>query len=382
MAAPEAPSLPHIVLLGGDGGPSGVPRHIVDLVRALRGRARLTVLSEADRGGYSALAGLGARHVMLDGLASRLDPRRAARGQAALADWLAAHPAQLVWAHARLPVLMLRRILQAGHWQPRDTRLALTYHGLPFGPGHRIGTGTVSRRVEARLLGAVPPLDLVFLTQDQAQRMAAAMGPAMDRHRAHVLANASHLGPLPAAASRRPGRHLVMTGRAGWQKNYAGALRLLRHLPGDIHLSLCGAGTDSARFGARARRLAGAGAPRLHLLGELEDVRPVLAAADGYLLTSRYEGQPIGALEAMEAGLPMALSDFEGARALTRDHPCACVLTGPRAAQAAQVDALLTRYLAARAALTGDIRAHWAARYHPDRFAAAARALVFEQLLR
>lgn len=376
-------SEPHILLLGGDGAPSGVPRHITDLVRALQDQARITVVSEPDRGGYADLAELGADHIALPGLSSRLDPRHWRRGRAGLAACLADHPAALVWAHARMPVIALRQIMLSGQWvPPAGMRVALTYHGLPFGRGHRPGTSAVARRLEQRLLAACSPLDLVFLTGGQRDRMQAAMGPAMATHETHVLGNASHLGPLDSPVSepvsRLPGRHLVMTGRAGWQKNYTAALRLMRLLPGDITLALCGAGTEHPRFAARVRRLAGPAAPRVRCLGVVRDVRPLLVQADGYMLTSRYEGLPIGALEASEYGLPLILGDFDGAAALAEGHPMALRLTGSRPAQARAIDGLLTRYAEARDAHRASIRAFWADRYAPDRFARAARALAAE----
>ena len=370
--------IPHIVLVGGDGHPSGVPRHITDLAQALQGQARITVISEPDRGGYGALAALGAQHIPLTGLSSRLDPRHWRRGRAALADCLNRLSPALVWAHARMPVLALRQMMLAGQWCPAPgTKLALTYHGLPFGRGHRPGTSTLARTMERRLLTACAPLDLVFLTTAQNARMATAMGGAMAAHRTHVLGNASHLGPCPGPPAERPsGRHIVMTGRAGWQKNYAAALRLMRHLPGDITLSLCGAGTDTPRFDRQVQRLAGPAADRVRALGPLEDVRPLLASGDAYMLTSRYEGQPIGALEASEYGLPLILSDFEEAASLARGHPAALRLTGPLPAQAGAIDALLTQALAERDRFAADIRAFWEAHHAPARFVQEARALV------
>lgn len=368
------------MLLGGDGGPSGVPRHIADLVWALQGRARLTVVSEADRGGYSRIEALGARHVALPCLSSRLQPRHWRRGRDALAAFLADHPADLVWAHARMPVIALRQLMVSGRG---PARAALTYHGLPFGRGHRPGTSALALRMERRLLAACPPLDLVYLNRAQQDRMEAAMGVAMTGHRGHVLGNASHLGPLETPVletQSRTGRHLVMTGRTGWQKNYGAALRLMRLLPGDVTLTLCGDGTDQPRFAKQVRRLAGPAAPRVRLLGEVRDVRPLLAGADGYMLTSRYEGLPIGALEACEYGLPLILADFDGATALAADHPMALRLTGTQPAQARAIDALLTHYVEARARLSPAIRAFWAERYAPEAFAVQARALMDRML--
>ncbi|MEL7252635.1 MAG: glycosyltransferase family 4 protein [Pseudomonadota bacterium] len=369
--------------MGGDGGPSGVPRHITNLVRALQNDAELTVLSEENRGGYDEITAVGAQHVALPGLASRLDPRNMIQGQSALANWLSKTQADLVWGHARMPVLYLRQLAQSGRWVPKPaTKLALTYHGLPFGKGARFGMGALSLHTERRLLARSAPLDLVFLTEDQKTRMQAETGSKMAQHRCHILSNASHLGTL---AKNTPdeinGRHLVMTGRTGWQKNYEAALRLLPHLPNDITLSLCGPGTDQPSFTERARRLAGPAASRLRLLGPLSDVRHLLASADAYMLTSRYEGQPIGAIEAMEAGLPLILSPFEGAEELTKDHPCALLLKGTAADQASAIDQTLSRYLAERPKAQTQIKEFWAARYTPNHFNTAARTLVFDKIL-
>lgn len=375
-------SEPHIVLVGGDGRPSGVPRHITDLVRVLQGQATVTVISEENRGGYDEIEALGARHVAVPGLASTLDPRRWRLGRAALAAALNALPADLVWGHARLPILFLRQMHVSGQWPGSfRSRLAVTYHGLPFGPGHRFGTGPIARRTERGLLKACEPLDLIFLTESQRDRMQTAMGAAMIGHRCHVLGNASHLGPWqPQEGVRRKGRHIVMTGRVGYQKNLTAALRLMRHLPDDITLSLCGAGTDEPRFAALARRVAGPAVDRVRFLGPVADVRPVLASADGYMLTSRYEGQPIGALEASEYGLPLILSEFEGARALSKDHPLTIRLRGGPAEQAAAIDAGLARFRSDRERYQTEIRAFWSARYAPERFAEDAQALVAEML--
>ena len=354
-----------------------MPRHITDIVRALQGRARVTVISEPDCGGYREVKELGAKHVVVPGLASHMNLRRLKSERASFASCLAELPADLVWAHARLPVLYLRQLYASGELDVPEARVALSYHGLPFGKGHRPGTSLIARRIERRLLTACGPLDLVFLTNAHKASMHAAMGSAMASHNSHILGNASHLGDIPESNMQKPaGRHLVMTGRTGYQKNYAAALRLMRNLPEDITLSLCGIGTDEPHFAAKVRRLAGASAKRVRLLGPVQDVRPLLATADGYMLTSRYEGQPIGAIEACEYGLPIILADFVGANELTDNHPLALRLKGPKAAQAHAIDALLTRYLDEKGNYEAAIKSYWSKWFSPNRFAKDARTLV------
>lgn len=371
-----AGSKPHILLVGGDGYPSGVPQHITDLARGLQGMSRVSVLSEIDQGGYAGLAAFGARHIQRPGLASRIRHTSLRMGWRNLLQTLQQEKPDIVWLHARLPVILGRQAIATGAWQPGATRVAVTFHGLPFGSGHRPLSSTLSRYLERYLLRRCSPLELVCLTGAQAALMSDAMGRDMAKHRMHVLGNASSLGALPVPAHRPAGRHLVMTGRAGWQKNYSYALRLMRHLPDDVHLSLCGFGTDTPAFAAQVRRFAGPAADRVTTLGPQPDIRPLLAAADGYVLTSRYEGLPIGALEASEAGLPLILADFEGAQELITNHPMSVCLAANPALAAQQVDKLLDRYLMDRPVYAAAIGAHWAERFSPEVFDTSARQLV------
>lgn len=364
------------MLVGGDGHPSGVPRHIRHLTRALQGLARITVVSDENHGGYDGLTE--ARHITVTGLQSRLNVAHLWRGFWGLRAVLRQHRPDIVWLHARLPVILGRVLMATRLWRPDpQTRVMLTYHGLPFGPGHKPRGAAVSRGLERMLLRRSPPLDLVFLTQAQADQMRAQMGQAMARHRVHVLPNSSDLGVLPDTPPA-PAPHLVMTGRCGWQKNYPLALALFAHLPQDFSLTLCGAGTETPAFQAEAAAvLSPDQLARLRFAGPVTDVAPLLAGADGYLLTSRYEGLPIGTLEAYEAGLPLILSRFDGVEAVLEGHPMALALGFDDLAQdATRLAELVQHYRENRAQMAPDIHAAWAQRWSFEVFEARARDLI------
>lgn len=81
------------------------------------------------------------------------------------------------------------------------------------------------------------------------------------------------------------------------------------------------------------RRIAANGAAargpgvRVNLLGTRDDVPDVLPAFDLFVLSSRWEGEPIALLEAMAAGLPCVATETAGAREILGDSPEAGRLT-------------------------------------------------------
>lgn len=374
--------LPKVLLVGGDGNPSGVPRHILHLATAFQSFAHVTVASDLNKGGYDDLVKVGATHETVPGLQSRLSLTHLWRGWRGLTRLLRQEPHNLVWLHARLPVLLGRLALTFRFWRPEHS-VAITYHGLPFGPGHRPLASRISRMIERTLLLLGPPLDLVFLSQSAASTMQETLGPnLLKRHRVHVLPNCSDLGNLPSR-SRSDHRHLVMTGRVGWQKNYELAAQTLAFLPDDFHLTLCGSGTETETFQSNISELVRTDvSARIHYAGPVRDVRPYLMSADGYLLCSRYEGMPIGALEAFEAGLPIILSRFEGAEDLATKHPYSLTLDFTDIAQdAGHIEHLINSYRASMPEAAEEIRTIWEEEWSPNVFAKNAHTLL-EKLVR
>ena len=373
--------MPQIVLIGGDGGTSGVPRHMLHLADSFQDLAKVTLISDMNEGGFDDVDRFEAQHIVMPGLQTRRSLRHLWGGLRGLAGYLRHSKTDLVWLHARMPVLMGRLILALRLWRPK-ARVAVTFHGLPFGPGHRPRNARLSKALEKALLRLCPPLDLIFLSQPMADQMTAAMGTRrMAKHRVHILPNCSDLGPLPAA---RPGTtmRLVMTGRVGWQKNYPLAAQILAQLPENYGLTLCGAGTDDADFQKEtSASIPSEVASRIHYAGPLRDVRNALMSADGYMLCSRYEGLPIGALEAFEAGLPVILSRFAGAEDLATTSPYTCVLNfDDLSADAAKIDQLITRYRTDQNDPRAAIRAKWDATWSPQIFRSRSQAILAKLL--
>ncbi len=85
----------------------------------------------------------------------------------------------------------------------------------------------------------------------------------------------------------------------------------------DVHLVLTGPVLDEG-YADRVRRAAADRgiAERLHLVGEVDDVRPTLAAADVFALASRAEGSPVALIEAMATGLPIVATTIPGVNEL------------------------------------------------------------------
>ena len=335
----------------------------------MAGKARITIISEPDQGGYNDAQALGAQHQSIPGLASGLSLRRTFRACRDLILFLKTRPADLVWVHARLPVLLCRVAMMVRLWRPAHPVL-FTFHGLPFGKGHRSVLGCLSGMVEHCILRFAPPLDLVFLSGEMKTRLITQVGAHIaTRHRLHILPNCSDLDQQPPIG-RKAGCNIVMTGRACFQKDYATAVRVFASLPDRFTLTLAGSGTQVVGFQKRIARLVPHSTfNRITFCGPVQEVGPLLLAADLFVMTSRYEGLPIGALEAFEAGLPLILKDFDGARELAASHPFALVAAfHDLASDQGQILALLADYQRQLPRSRKAIKRAWAQSFSPEVF--------------
>ena len=178
---------------------------------------------------------------------------------------------------------------------------------------------------------------------DHSPQAVAVSAAVRDYYRAHlpreaatawsVVPNAAPVGSVRTSADRDQARELlggflgvelatetvlVCPARYDAQKNLPGTVAAFHSLassPGRHRLRLVIAGevTDWVEHRrADAVRRAGPMRDRVHLLGN-SDTSMLLAAADGLLLDSFFEGWPVVGSEAVTAGLPLVIADVGGA---------------------------------------------------------------------
>lgn len=137
----------------------------------------------------------------------------------------------------------------------------------------------------------------------------------------------------------------VVVGRLEEQKGHDVLFDALAALVRDgLDFTLVVAGEGSRRGWLEQQAVSRGLAPRVQFVGQLEDVGGVLAAADGVILPSRWEGLPLVLLEAMARGRPIVASRVGGmADALEDGVSGTLVPPGDPAALAAALESLHKR---------------------------------------
>ncbi len=120
-------------------------------------------------------------------------------------------------------------------------------------------------------------------------------------------------GAARAELGCRPRDTLFLFVGSGFSRKGLGAAidALAQAANGAFWLIVAGRDREERRFTAQARR-AGLG-DRVRFLGARDDVRPLYAAADCFILPSRYDPFPNTGLEALAMGLPAIVSSRCGA---------------------------------------------------------------------
>lgn len=115
------------------------------------------------------------------------------------------------------------------------------------------------------------------------------------------------------------------------------ALSRMRHA--DAHLAIAGDGEQRAKLESVASRLGVSN--RVHLLGFLGDIRPLLVASTGFVLASGREGLARSLMEALSLEVPVVVSDARGNRELALPDGGFIVPNGDPEGLAAGMDQLI-----------------------------------------
>jgi glycosyltransferase involved in cell wall biosynthesis len=236
-------------------------------------------------------------------------------------------PRDIVHVHTPIAGLLTRLAVRR---LPADRRPAVAYtaHGFHFHPAGRTLTNAAFLTAE-RVAGRWTDRLIVISDEDEAAARRYRIVP--ERRLVHmpgIGVDTRHYDPAvidPAAATRvrdigiPAGAPLfALVGELNSNKRPTDAVAALAALNDrSAHLVLAGRGPERAAVEARARELEVA--DRVHLLGEVDDIRPVVRAATALLLLSTREGLARSVMEALSLETPVIASTARGNRELLGD---------------------------------------------------------------
>ncbi len=160
-----------------------------------------------------------------------------------------------------------------------------------------------------------PRADAVICTSHMMMaEMSGTIGVA--RTRLHLLPNPVDAPALRAeigalAADDENVVRFIAAGRLTRQKGFDRLIEAFANLPGECRLTILGEGPERAALQARCDNLGLA--ERIHMPGFADKPWPHYAAADAFLMPSRWEGMPNAALEALASGTPVIATAESGA---------------------------------------------------------------------
>ena len=312
----------------------GAERQLILLARGLRRRGwRVSVVALSGNGGDAAaeLTGAGAGFLSLGMRKGLADPR----GWARFHRWLRQERPEVVHAH-----------LPHAAWLARWSRLAAPVRVL-VDTLHSSSTGSWGRRLGYRCSGWIPDKVTAVSGVVAAAHLLAGM---VIEERLAVLPNGVDVEAWrPDAAVRTTMRRelgleneflWLAAGRLEPVKDYGTLLSALLLTPGIATLVIAGSGPLEGELRGLAKKLGLE--RRVRFLGFEPDVRRWMQAADGFVLSSRWEGLPMGLLEAGACAMPSVATDVPGT--------CEVIIDGEtgllaRAGDAAALGMAMTRMM-------------------------------------
>ena len=270
----------------------------------------------------------------LGGVLSRSGVEVYETDQAGAPDWISRWHPDVISAHGPLPECVL----------DAASRLGVPYTETLHGMHDLFGADWQAEAARAAKMSAIVSVSELVRLQYLAGN------PGFPAARIVTIPNGvdaerRRIGDRAAARERLGlrGEYLfVSLARHCLQKNTYGLLTafgdLAQHHP-EAHLVVAGKVVDS-RYSRRVLRLRESlpCRDRIHLRSHLADPASLLAAADGFVLNSFFEGWPLASMEALFAGLPVVISDVGGAREQMGSDPAHGHLVGNPVGDALRVD--------------------------------------------
>jgi glycosyltransferase involved in cell wall biosynthesis len=300
----------------------GAERQVVDLASSLRDRSwQVAVVSMTRPTDFvEDLAQVGVPVVSLDMARGRPTPRGFRRYISFVRRW---RP-DVIHSHMVHANLLAR----VGRFLAPSTPVVCTVHNVIEGPRWReiayrltdplaSATTAVSQAATERYLrvGAVPAGRIDTLRNGVNLERAAPPEGARARVRDELDVGEGFLWVTIGRLVPAKGHDLLLR-----------AMDAVRRDHPDSHLAIAGEGPARTQLEQLRAQL---GLERaVVLLGERRDVPSILAAADGFVLSSRWEGLPMVLLEAAAQGLAIVSTDVGGCREIARPE-LGAVLTEP-----------------------------------------------------
>ena len=290
---------------------AGAERQLILLARGLRLRGwRVSLIALSGAGGRAAdeLVSADIPFLTLEMRKGLADPR----GWLRLNRWLRREQPDILHAH-----------LPHAAWMARWSRLAAPVHGV-IDTIHSSSTGPLGRRLGYRFSRRLP--DRVTAV-GEAARTAYLEAKMVSPQQVVMIPNGidTELWKPDADARATRRREMGLTGEFLWfaagrlepVKDYSTMLRAFAAVSERSRLVIAGSGPQESDL--RSLSAALGIEPRVRFLGFEPDVRGWMQAADGFLLTSLWEGLPMGLIEAGACGLPTVATDVAGTREVIAD---------------------------------------------------------------
>jgi glycosyltransferase involved in cell wall biosynthesis len=290
---------------------AGAERQAILLAKGLCRRGwRVSVVALTGSGGQAAaeLTATGAAFLSLEMRKGLADPR----GWIRFNRWLGRERPDLLHAH-----------LPHAAWLARWSRLAAPVR-VVLDTFHSSSTGSLGRRLGYRLSNWLP---------DQVTAVSRAVAQA---HLAARMASTQKLAVIPngvdveewrpdGALRKIVRRELGLqdeflwfaAGRLEPVKDYLTLLHAFTQVPDSARLVVAGSGPLQEELRLLTTRFGLAN--RVRFLGFEPDVRRWMQIADGFVLSSRWEGLPMALLEAAACALPAVATDVPGTREVIVD---------------------------------------------------------------